>query len=521
MRGRFFLACVATLFAAFSLAGCGFGGSDKPFTILIPVEAETLDPHFTTSTVEWTILMNVQEGLAARDTNMQPVPALAERWEVDPSRKAWTFHLRPGVKFQNGEPLDARAVKFTFERMQDEKLNAQIEVAKSIALERVEEVDTHTVRLHTRMPVAFLPAWLVNAFILPPKYYSSTPPREVLSKPVGTGPYKLTAWVKGDHIRMEANPGWWKGKPKIPAVVWRGVPIPTARAKELESGDADLITDITVDQAKALEGKVGGISVFKVQSGRRVYIGIRTDWGPFGDRRVRQAMNYAVNFDRITDKFLRGYGTRMASVVLYPNNNPNVERYPYDPAKAKALLAEASLKDTDGDGVLEYNGVPLRLKMDVPMDRYLQGENIAEAVTADLRAVGIHVEIQWLAWPAFLSSQRKKTLAPLYFHGLSSAFIEETDLGVVRPGLFANLTGWKNPAFTEDYRLLQQRWDVKGREKISYDLQALIREEAPWIFLWNQFEFFAGSARILWWTPRSDERIYIPDIQLKEAQTRN
>jgi peptide/nickel transport system substrate-binding protein len=509
--------CAYAFFFILSLASYGCTGSDKPFVVLMPVGADTLDPHFATSTIEWNILMNVQEALAARDGDMRPVPALAESWEVDTSKKAWTFHLRQGVKFQNGESLDARAVKYTFERMRDKKLNPPITVPNRIALERVEEVDARTVRIHTQMPIAFLPVWLVNAFILPPKHYSSTPPGEVRGKPVGTGPYKLTEWLKGDRVRMEANLEWWKGKPKIPAVVWRPVPVPSARLVAMESGEADLITEITVEQAKVLQGKRGGISVFSVQGGRRVYIGIRTDWGPFGDRRVRQAMNYAVNFESITNRVLRGYGTRMASIVPFPNNNPNVGRYPYDPAKSKALLAEAGLKDTDGDGVLEYSGAPLRIKMDVPRDRYLQGEEIAETVAADLRAVGLQVEVQLLEWPAFLSNRRKKALSPLYFHGFSSAFIDETDLGVVRPSLSANLTGWKNQEYAESYRRLRYEFDVKERNKISDGLQVLIREEAPWIFLWNQFEFFAGSTRVSSWAPRPDERIYIPDILYRKA----
>lgn len=517
MSKRRTFAALTALWAALSLGGCGKSDANRPLTILVSVEANTLDPHFATSTIEWTILMNVQEPLVARADDMGGVPALAERWEVDASQKVWTFHLRKGVKFTNGEPLDARAVKYTFERMRDKKLRTRITVPGRIALERVEEVDAHTVRLHTRTPIAIVPVWLVNAFILPPKYYAAAPLKEVLSKPVGTGPYKVAEWVKDSHIRMEANGEWWKGRPKIPAVVWRPVPEASARLAELETGEADLITNITADQAKVLEGKKAGFKNFKVQGGRRVYVGIRTDWGVFGDPRVRRAMNHAVNFELIARKFLLGHGARMASVVLPPNANPEVKPYPYDPAKAKALLAEAGLKDTDGDGVLEAGGRPLRIKMDVPAARYLQGLEMAEAVAADLRAVGIHVGVQPLEWSVFLSNRRKKTLSPLYLHGFSSAFNEETDLGVLRPSLFANLTAWNHPQFVASYRDLRTTFDAEARKKLSYGLQALIHEEAPWIFLWNQYDFFAGSSRVEW-KPRPDERIFVPAIQMKEAK---
>src|SRR3989338_3490119 len=289
MPKRFLPAALLALGAAVALSGCGAKSGERPLTILISVEENTLDPHLATSTIPSTILMNVLEPLVARADDMRVTPALAERWEVDASRKVWTFHLRKGVKFTNGEPLDARAVRYTFERMRDKKLRPRSTVPGRIALDRVEEVDAHTVRLHTRTPIAIVPVWLVNAFILPPKHYSATPPKEVLSQPVGTGPYKLTEWVKDSHIRMEANGDWWGGKPKIPTVVWRPVPEASARLAERETGGADLITNITGDQAKVLDGKKPGFQSFNVQGGRRIYIGIRTDWGPFGDKRVRQA----------------------------------------------------------------------------------------------------------------------------------------------------------------------------------------------------------------------------------------
>ncbi|MBI3128188.1 MAG: ABC transporter substrate-binding protein [Candidatus Tectomicrobia bacterium] len=515
MRRRFTDAALVLLLAAPFLAGCGKQEGERPFTVLVPVEANTLDPHFATSTIEWTILMNVMEPLIARSDGMREAPALAESWEVDGTKKVWTFRLRKGVKFQNGESFDARAVKYTFERMRDRSLRARTTVPNRIALDKVEEVDAHTVRIHTKTPIAIVPAWLVNAFILPPKYYSSTPPKEVLGKPMGTGPYRMTEWVKDSFIRMEAHEGWWGGKPRIRTVVWRPVPEASARVAELESGGADLITAISADQANLIARRKEGFQTFSIQGGRRVYIGIRTDWDAFGDARVRQAMNYAVNFELVAKQFLLGHGSRMATVVCPPNGNPQVKPYPYDPAKARALLAAAGLKDSDGDGILESNGRPLRLKLDVPVARYLQGMEIAEAAAADLRAVGIHVEVQPLEWSVFLSNRRKKALSPLYLHGFSSAFNAETDLGALRPALFANMTGWKNAEFVEGFNRLRQTFDEEERKRISDRLQELVHKEAPWIFLWNQYDFFAGSSRVEW-KPRPDERIYLPAVSVKE-----
>ena len=200
-----------------ALQSCSGGGEEgRPLTILVSVESRTFDPHFASSTVEWSFLMNVFDALVVRQDDMTLGPGLAERWEIDDSKKVWTFHLRKGVKFSNGEPFDARSVKFTLERIQDPKIKARTTIARRMALDRVEIVDDYTVKIHTKRPVATLPIWLVNGFMLAPKYYSETPLKEVLRKPVGTGPYKMVKWVKDDFVLMEANENWWKGTPEVP-----------------------------------------------------------------------------------------------------------------------------------------------------------------------------------------------------------------------------------------------------------------------------------------------------------------
>ena len=499
------------------LAACGREAKKGPFTVLLSVEANTLDPHFATATIEWSILMNMFDPLIERRDDMRLAPALAERWEVDKTKKIWTFHLRKGVKFHNGEPFDSESVRYTFERMRDKKLKPRITVYRRIFLDRIEKVDSHTVKIHTRRPVATLPVWMVNAFMLPPKYYSSTSPKELLKKPVGTGPYKLVKWIKDDRIEMEANKGWWRGEPAIDEVVWRPVSEASARIGELETGGADVIVNISPDQSKTILAREEGLQLKGARGGRRIYLGIRTDHGVLGDARVRRALNHAVDFGAIVKNVFLGHGSRMRSIVNAPNADPNMKAYAYDPQKAKALLAEAGLKDTNGDGVLEANGEPFELKLEVPASRYLKGKEMSEFIAAYFRAVGVRVEVIPLEWSVFLARRRKKTLAPLYFHGFSSAFNEELDLGVLRPNLFANLTAWRNREFVENYKKLGQAFDLDERRRISYRMQRIVHEESPWVFLWNQYDFFGLSARTQW-TPRPDERIYLPAIRLKEAK---
>ena len=141
---------ILLVFSLLLLQSCGEEEKNRPLVILIPVEANTLDPHFASSTLEWSLLMNIFDSLIIRQDDMTLGPALAERWEVDDSKKVWTFHLRKDVKFSNGEPFNARSVKFTFERMRNKKIRPRTTVPRRIALDRVEIVDDYKVRPRCR-----------------------------------------------------------------------------------------------------------------------------------------------------------------------------------------------------------------------------------------------------------------------------------------------------------------------------------------------------------------------------------
>jgi peptide/nickel transport system substrate-binding protein len=510
LRGlvRFFLAI-----SLLALPGCG--GDEKPVTILVPVKSRTLDPHFATSTVELSILMNIFDSLITRRDNMTLAPGLAERWEIDDSRRIWTFYLRKGVKFTNGEPFDARSVKFTFGRMASSRLWASITIPRRIALGRVEIVNDHTVRLHTKHPVATLPNWLVNAFMLPPRYYSETPAGEVKVKPVGSGPYKIVASGSEDEVRMEANEAWWRGKPKVPVALWRTVPSSKDRVLELEKSRADIITTISPHEGLLVSGFKGS-QMKSVPGGRRIYIGIRQTFEPFKDKRVRQAMNHAIDFGQISQRLLNGHGIRLGSIANKPGADPSIRPYSYDPKKARALLAKAGLKDSDGDGVLEKNGHPLSIKIDVPIARYLKSREMVALIARQLGAVGIKAKPNPLEWTAYLERRRNNAFSPLYVHGFSSDFNDELDLGVLRPNLHRNLTHWIHPAFIDGYTRLGQTFTPGERKKLSYRLQRIVREEAPWIFIWNQYDFYGLGPRVEW-APRPDERIYLPSVKLEKT----
>ncbi|MFQ6110959.1 MAG: ABC transporter substrate-binding protein [Nitrospinota bacterium] len=512
------LALLVLLAASLGMnSGCGLlSQREGEVAVLIGVDANKLDPQFYSSTVELSLIQNIFDALLFRNDKMGLDPALARSWKVSPDGRTWTFFLRRGVRFHNGEPFNARAVKFTFERMMDEEVGATTTIARRIELERVEVVDEFTVRLHTRRPVATTLTYLANAFILEPKHYTSFTPRRTSRRPVGTGPYRLKEWIKDDHLILEAFKDYWRGEPKLKKVLVRPVPEGSSRVAELETGGADIIVNVPLDLAPDVQ-KAEGARLMAVQGGRRIFIGIRSDVEPFGDRRVRQALNYAVNFEAISRHLLLGLGSRMATIVNPPHENKNLKPYRYDPQKAKRLFHEAGLRDSDGDGYFDEDGKRYEFLLDTPSGRYLRDKDIAVAVASDLRKVGLYVRANPLDWSVYTAKRhRRGEVSPLYLLGFSSAFSGITDLAVLDRNLQANLTRWENAEFQKGFEELQRILDPERQRDLLDHLQEIVMEEAPWIFLWKQYDLYGVSRRIDW-RPRADERIYLWGVNyLKE-----
>ncbi len=486
--------------------------SPKPAVVLVGVDANKLDPQFYTSSIELSFLLNMFDSLVFRNWKMEIEPALATSWSISEDGLAWTFKLRKGVKFHNGEPFDARAVKFTFDRMLDPEVKVTLTVPRHISLDRTEILDDYTVRIHTKEPVPNMLPWLVNAYILAPGYYSRLSPREVTRQPVGTGPYRLVEWVKDDHIRMEAFEDYWRGVPDVKTIIWRPVPEASARVAELETGGADIIVNVSPEQADIIR-RAKGARLAAIQGGRRIHLGIRCDRWPFGDKRVRQALNYAVNFEAISKFLLGGVGKKMATIVNPPFNDPRLRAYPYDPDKARELLREAGLRDSDGDGFIDRDGKPFKVLLDTPVGRYLKDEEMAQAVAADFKRIGLYVEVVPLEWAVYtVKRYRERNPDPLFLLGFGSGFDGEADVGILHNKLFANLTGWYNEEFEQKYAKLLVTFNKIERVRLIHELQDIIHDEAPWVFLWMQYDLYGVSERIAW-QPRPDQRIYLYGVK--------
>ena len=308
----------------------------------LAAEPNTFDPHLTVGRNTQIFIVNVYDGLTARDAQGNLVPALAESWKrLNPT--TWQFALRKGVKFHNGDEFNADSVKFTLDRAINPETKATIgsEVG---TIASTEIVNPFTVNVITKAPDFLLPVRLGELYglMLSPKHTNAMGKEAIATKPNGTGPFKLVSWSKNDQLVLEAYDGYWRGAPKVKKITVRPILEDAARIAALQTGEVDLIGPIP--HARIEELKRNDKLVIKTIAAPRIFhVTIDVRKPPFDNVKVRQALNYAVDVNAILKSLYFGHGTRLATVVDKGalGYDPSVQPYPYDPAKARALLAEA------------------------------------------------------------------------------------------------------------------------------------------------------------------------------------
>jgi peptide/nickel transport system substrate-binding protein len=446
----------------------------------------------TTRNPEGTIAIHIWDQLVWRTTEGELVPMLAASWKLIDDL-TWEFKLRDDVDFHNGERFTAEAVKFSLERARDLKESVDA-TPLDIFYESSVIIDDYTIRIHTERPAPRMIHTLSDFMILPPKYYTDTPVEKVVENPVGSGPYKFVRWERDGPLVIEANAGYWRDVPAIEKITVRAVPETGARIAELEASTADLITNVPPDQTHLVETELSRLEA--VEGLRRIFIYIHYEEGkPWADRRVRQAMNYAVDVETIGETLFAGYATRYGSWVNPPNNNPDLKPYLYNPEKARALLTEAGYPD--GFDVVLHT----------PVGRYNKDKEAAEAIGAYLTEVGIRAEVIPMDWSTYVQEMLiPRQNLEIGLLGFGSAANELDDVQNLVKDFPLSITDWYSEEYEALYTEAMTTLDHDKRMELLYRAQAIAYEECPWIWLWRQYDFYGVSKR-LEWAARADERI--------------
>jgi peptide/nickel transport system substrate-binding protein len=505
------LAAAAVAVALVGSLGAARRAAAQPPTLVIAQGADitTLDPTQATQIHNLNLFYNLYDALVTWDSKDigKVVPELAVSWRsLNPT--TWQFKLRQGVKFHNGEPFNAEAAKFTIDRLITKGVH---QVYGGFAtIERAEVVDPYTINVVTAKPDPIL----VKRFagyggqMLPPRYLKQVDWKEFALKPVGTGPYRFVEWIKDDRVVLEANPDYWRGVPRIKRVVWRPIPDNFARVAALVRGEAQLITKVIPDHVPEIE-KAGCCRVEHTLTNLVTVYLINAQKGPLANAKVRQALNYAVDKDKIIKELYKGYAIPIGSGI--PNTdfgyNPAIKPYPYDPARARKLLAEAGYASGVDIDIQSGNGI------------HLNDRQLTEAVAAMLADVGVRARVGVLE-PA----QRSQLLRTNTFPGLlladPASTTYDTDGVLWRlhgPGGIVHKIWPGNYEGTRFYQLMEEArysTDPEKRLRNYHEAAQIWHDEAVELFLF-QGELIDAVRNEVVYRARGDQRILVNEISFR------
>jgi len=469
----------------------------------------TLDPADYRDRETETVLRNIFDGLVTRTYDGKVVPEIAESWEII-SPTEWEFKIRKGVTFQNGDPLTADDVVFTFNRIIKEGgLEGKTSPRKGLMgpVEDVQKIDDYTVRFILKEPFPVLLQALVHQQIIPKKYYKEVGYEEFLKRPIGAGPFKYVSGKLDEQIVLERYDGYYGGSPDIPPVgppslkrvVFRMIPEPSTAIAALEKGEVNIVQYIPPDMIERLKQNPN-IQV-KENMGTRVYIlEINNKMPPFDNPKVRQALNYAIDMDSIVKEIYKGYGVRLAGPMLpYAfAANTDLKPYEYNPDKAKELLKEAGVSD-------------LKVVIDTQPFR----EEEALAIANMLEKVGIKASVRTWEW-GVLQSEIQKGTKQLYLTDWGNAYLDPFDFlnPKLKTGERGNYSFYSNP---EVDRLLDdaaKETDNAKRKELYYKAQEIIYDDAPWVFGYSLKTVEAATKNVENWQPSMDGRENMHRVKL-------
>ena len=449
-------------------------------------DVETFDPSQSNNTTTHNVTINLFDTLVRlSDDGRDFVGELAESWKVvDPT--TWQFRLRRGVKFHNGEELNAAAVKFSLDSTLDLERKTR-QRPTYVAFKEVRIDDPYTVSIITHKPYAIALTQLQYLMVVPPGYIKQVGWDEFGRKPVGSGAFKFKEWERDVRVVLEANDAYWKGKPKVRSLAFRAIPEDASRIAAVQRGEVDIIDAVPYDRIKELQGSPT-VKITQRQ-GEQVYVGLDTlRVEPLKKREVRQALNHAVNADALVKNLLLGYAVRLNGPMFptTPGYDEKQPAYAYDPERAKRLLAQAGYP----------NGFEVEFAVSPAFQGIAKGTEVGEAIAGQLGRVGVRAKLNVQDSAALFNAYSAKKLQMYLFAWKSSPEAGrhlETLLHSKTRGFY-----YQNPEADLLIDAYFVALDPKKRQDIGRQLHAFLREDAPWIFLYQQMDLFAVRKSVVW-----------------------
>lgn len=426
-------------------------------TLGMQLEPPNLDPTSgAAAAIDEVVFPNLFEGLVRVASDGSITPGLAKSWDISADGLTYTFHLVAGAKFHDGADFDASDVEFSFARaMADDSTNAQKGLFE--AIDSVEVMDPATVKITLKRPTSqflFNMGW-GDAVIVDPASAATN-----ATAPVGTGAFKFAEWKKGDSVKLVKNPDYWGTPAQLDAATWKFISDPTAAMAALMAGDVDAFVGFpSPETVPVFQADPRFVVNSRTTEGETI-LAINNKRAPFDNLKVRQAIAYAIDRQAIIDGAMFGMGTPIGSHFAphHPAYTDLTGLFPHDPAKAKALLAEAGFPD----------GIKATIKLPPPSYARRGGEIVA----AQLREVGIDLEIQNVEWAQWLEQAFKGK----DFDFTIVSHTEPFDIGIyARPEYYFQ---YDNPDFQALMTAINAETDDAARTQMLHTAQEIIAKDA-------------------------------------------
>jgi len=472
-------------------------------TISQPADATTMDPGRSTQVLTVNYFANVYDTLTRWDASLKLQPGLAVAWK-NVNETTWEVTLRSGVKFHDGSPLTAEDVKAVYDRnLVPGKTVVQAGFA---TIEAVQVVNPTTIRLVTKKPDPLIPVRMaqMGGYIYPGRLATDEGIKELARKPIGTGAYRFVSWTKDDQLVMDANREWWGWGGKAPAVErvsWKPIPDDFARLSALQRGEVDVITNVPPDEMKI-------VRTLTTPATRIANFLMNSTQPPLSDKRVRQALHYAMDVPSIVKNLYAGQGKPMSGGLADSDfgYNPDLKPYPYDPARAKRLLAEAGY--AGGIDVTLYAG----------SGTMVNDKQLLEAIADMWSQAGIRTKITMMEMAQRQKMNNERAVPP---NGLMLGNPQSTLLDadgslwrLFHPNGFSGkywVGSQPGHRFHDLMEGARYTLDQKKRKELYTEATRLIHEEKPWLELFQEVIIYGVSKRMSF-KPRPDYRLIVAEM---------
>jgi peptide/nickel transport system substrate-binding protein len=454
------------------------------------------DPHFSTSANDIRISFNIFDNLTARHPDGKLHPGLATEWKAT-GPTTWTFKLRPGVKWHNGDPFTSADAKFSLERTYDPAVKTMVSTVFG-TIEKIEAPDPATLVIHTKKSDPLLPARLAfyGGQIVPKKYLEQVGNDAFNAKPVGTGPVKLGSWIKDDKCVLEANPDYWGGKIDVDRVVSRPIPEHAARVAALLKGEVDAMVLLSPDHYDRVNQGPATRAASAVYAGLYV-LAVNSKNPPLNNPLVKQAMSLAIDREAIVKELWRGRGIVPSGPIAKGDNHFDAALPPlaYDPKEARERLKKAG-----------YKNEPVYIETTVGYTT--NDKPMSEAIAGMWKDVGLNAVVEVVEYSVRAQKNREKSFKGLWWSDPTSTLGDPDGMMWRLLGPGGPQDYWRHAEWDELGNAARFSLDEKFRGEAYRKMTRIFLEHHPWIVVIQPYEDY-GLQRYVEFMPNPNQQFEI------------